>query len=220
MLALVPIKSLRRSKQRLASLLGPRERAELVLAMLADVLDLLESAPGVAGIAVLTRDPIVAQRARQRGHEVRGEQPGAALNASLDAAARALGLRTDRLLIIPADVPAATSTDLAALLAAHEGGVTLAPADVDGGTNALLLEPPDVISCRFGPNSASRHRAAARAAGVPVQVVPDTGLGRDLDRVDDLAWFVARPHTTHTAELLARLDVPARLAERALRDTA
>jgi 2-phospho-L-lactate guanylyltransferase len=64
--------------------------------------------------------------------------------------------------------------------------VAIVPADAGGGTNALLLYPPDVIAPSFGPDSFAAHLRAAEAAGAAVQVVSDPALGFDLDTPDDL----------------------------------
>ena len=220
MWALVPVKSLQRSKQRLAAALSVGERGALVLAMLDDLLDVLARVSAVQRVLVLTDDDVVAQRVRDRGQEVVAEQSGLTLNENLNRAAQQSASHTQRLLVIPADVPSATALDVERLLAAHRGGITLAPAVVDGGTNALLLEPPDVLACQFGPNSCARHQEAARAAGLDVVVVRQTGLARDLDRPDDLAWLMARPGGKHTSAFLSSLDVGQRLAARSLKDTA
>jgi 2-phospho-L-lactate guanylyltransferase len=220
MWALIPVKSLRLSKQRLATLLSVSERGALVLAMLDDVLDALAAVPAILRVRVLTDDQVVAQRVRNRGHQVVPEQSGLTLNENLNRAARHSAAHTQRLLVIPADVPAATAADVELLLAAHRGGITLAPAVVDGGTNALLLEPPDVLACQFGPDSCARHQKAARAAGVEAVVVTRTGLARDLDRPDDLHWLMTRPAGKHTTAFLTSLDVGQRLAAQSLQDTA
>jgi 2-phospho-L-lactate guanylyltransferase len=60
------------------------------------------------------------------------------------------------------------------------------PSDAGGGTNALLLRPPEAIAPAFGPGSFEAHLRAAEAAGVAVQVVTDALLGFDLDTPDDL----------------------------------
>jgi 2-phospho-L-lactate guanylyltransferase len=64
--------------------------------------------------------------------------------------------------------------------------VAIAPADAGGGTNALLLCPPDAITPAFGTGSFEAHLRAAEDAGAAVQVVHDPALGFDLDTPDDL----------------------------------
>jgi coenzyme F420-0:L-glutamate ligase/coenzyme F420-1:gamma-L-glutamate ligase len=82
---------------------------------------------------------------------------------------------------------------LAQLLAAGTRAEVVIAAARDGGTNALLLSPPDAIAFRFGPGSAARHEAAARASGKSVERLLLPHLSRDLDRPEDLAEAVRRP---------------------------
>ena len=92
----------------------------------------------------------------------------------------------------PAELSAASLDQLLdaadAGLAAGNGGplVTIAPAEARGGTNALLIRPPDAIDPAFGEASFEAHLRAAAAAGAAVQVVRDAGLGFDLDTPEDL----------------------------------
>ena len=99
------------------------------------------------------------------------------------------------LLVLPGDLPLLSVEALDELLMAADAGlvaaaggplVAIVPSDAGGGTNALLLRPPDVIAPAFGPGSFEAHLRAAAAAGAAVQVVSDPSLGFDLDTPDDL----------------------------------
>ena len=220
MWALVPVKALSGAKQRLANVLRAAARARLAQAMLDDLLCLLENATQIERVLILTADAAVAQQARRRGHRVFEEDADQSLNENLGRAAQDCATQTPRLLVLPADLPAATREDIDTLLAAHRGGLTLVPASVDGGTNAMLLEPADAVSCQFGERSFARHSAAARRAGLGLTVVENANLGRDLDRPDDLTWLAQRALGPHTAALLASWNVREGLAEAALPHTA
>ena len=63
MWAVVPLKNIRHAKQRLAPLLTPAERSELMLAMVTDVLTALTQTPGLAGILLVSRAPEAAELA-------------------------------------------------------------------------------------------------------------------------------------------------------------
>jgi 2-phospho-L-lactate guanylyltransferase len=127
--------------------------------------------------------------------ELRGESTLNQALASGRASAMANG--ADALLVLPADLPLLTSEDLYALTAPileplalsdpveQTGRVVLAPSH-DGGTNALLLHPPDVIPFAFGVRSFDRHYAAAEAAGCAVSIVRTPSLAYDLDLPEDL----------------------------------
>ena len=81
------------------------------------------------------------------------------LNPALREARAAI--HAGRLLVVPGDLPAVTAGDLAAVLAAGDTagapGVILAPDRHGRGTNALLLDPPDVIEPAFGGDSRAAH---------------------------------------------------------------
>jgi 2-phospho-L-lactate guanylyltransferase len=209
--ALVPVKRLHRSKQRLAGVLTPSERAGLAAAMLDDLLTTLEAVPGISRIHVLTADPALGLDVQARGHQVICENANMDLNANLDVAAARLASHVEALLVISADLPAATIQDMAELLASHQGGVTLVPATVDGGTNAIIAEPPDALPFQFGPSSLARHRGAARVAEVFCNVFEKPGLGHDMDRPDDLAWLLRQPLDSRASAFLNGLGIGARL---------
>ncbi len=107
----------------------------------------------------------------------------------------AVARHASAILILPADLPLVTMASLdrlldaadAALAAGHgQPLVVAAPSDARGGTNALLLSPPNVIEPAFGPGSLEAHVRAARAADASVQLVIDPQLGFDLDTPEDL----------------------------------
>ena len=63
--------------------------------------------------------------------------------------------------------------------------MVLAPDRHGRGTNALLLDPPDVIDPAFGGDSRAGHAWLASSADAAFVEVPDV-LGLDLDTPDDL----------------------------------
>jgi 2-phospho-L-lactate guanylyltransferase len=74
---------------------------------------------------------------------------------------------------------------LAAGDAAGRPSVVLAPDRHGRGTNALLLDPPDVIDPAFGGDSRAGHAWLASSAEAAFVEVPDV-LGLDVDTPDDL----------------------------------
>lgn len=205
-IALIPVKRLEESKSRLLSALRAETRQALTLAMLEDLIEALARSGVVRRIAVTTPDATVAARARAAGAEV-VLRPEPGLNAALEDAADRLALASDEaLLVVLGDVAGAEPAELRRLVesaqAAHElhgatphaatPGVWLAPS-ADGGTSALLLRPARAIPFCFGPDSAARHRDAARARGVAYHDVALPSLAIDLDSPEDLAAFLATP---------------------------
>ncbi len=211
--ALVPVKPPDQAKTRLAPALNATERAELARHMMRDVLGALAATPGLAGIALLTQDAGVAAAAGEFHCRVLAEDPGDGMSASLEAAAAGLAAEgAGTVVIVPADLPRLTAGDVSALLAAHREGVTVVPASADGGTNALVMTPPDAGACRFGPDSARRHVAAARLRGFAAGLLPLPGFARDIDTVDDVRWLCGQPAGGATREYLDASGICARLS--------
>jgi 2-phospho-L-lactate guanylyltransferase len=177
--AILPIKSFDRAKQRLGG------RPELAASMAERVLDALAAATALDAVLVVTREPAAARAASDRGFEVVDEPVLAGHNAAAQLGiARALALGAARALLVPGDCPLLTADEIDALLGRHPGrGVVVVPDRHGTGTNALLLAPPDAIRPAFGPGSRDRHLALAR--GAVVDAVP--GLLLDVDTPDDLA---------------------------------
>lgn len=202
--AVVPVKRLDAAKRRLAGALDLEGRRGLMRAMLADVLDALAVAPGLDGVAVMSRDPWVARQARERGARLLHDTE-VGLNAAVTEAARVLaGDGCATLLVVPADVPLATPEEIAEVLGARRRApaLTLVPDRHRVGTNAMACAPPGSIAPRFGGRSLERHLEGARRSRVPVSVLDLPGLGLDIDTPDDLMALRRRPGKTRTQAFL------------------
>ncbi|HEU0167020.1 MAG TPA: 2-phospho-L-lactate guanylyltransferase, partial [Chloroflexota bacterium] len=151
--AVIPAKRLAEAKSRLAGALSPDERAALSLHMLRSVAGTIAHAVEIDAWAVVS----AAGEALSLAEELGGipiQEPREGLNVALQLGRDwALSKGAAGLLVVPSDVPLITPGDIAALAAAAAGAhVVIAPSG-DGGTNALLLQPPDTIPFRFGRRS-------------------------------------------------------------------
>jgi 2-phospho-L-lactate/phosphoenolpyruvate guanylyltransferase len=190
--AVLPVKEMAGSKQRLSPLLSPEERVALMRVMVGEVLDALLGARGLAGVAVVTLDAWTTAEAERRGARViiAGARDGH--TGSVTAAARVLAAEgASGVLTMPGDIPAVTAVEVEALLAAHGAApaFTIAPAHDEKGSNGVVLSPPGVVPLRFGEDSYFPHLAAARASGVEPRIVPLPGLAMDIDHPEDIAMF-------------------------------
>jgi 2-phospho-L-lactate/phosphoenolpyruvate guanylyltransferase len=200
-LAVLPIKSFGRAKQRLRSVIAQRPR--LAEAMAADVLEALAAVRGLDGVVVVTAEPQAARCARDAGaevvHDPREAGQSAAAVLGVQAATRA---GAERVLLVPGDCPTLDPDEIEALLA-QTAPVVIVPDRHGAGTNALLLTPPDVLAPSFGDGSFARHASLARA---PVKVAQVPSLGLDVDTPNDLAALLARSGgAPRTRALLAQL---------------
>jgi 2-phospho-L-lactate guanylyltransferase len=216
--AVVPVKNMPDAKQRLAGVLGARERQALFGAMLEDVLGALAASYGLAGILMVTRDPEAQRLAARYGARVLVEEENRGHTSAVSLGAHALAQEgAVGMLQLPADIPLLTPEDLAALLQAHgpAPAVTLAPSRDRRGSNAVACSPPDLLPLRFGDNSFIPHLQRARALGLEPRIVARPGLALDIDRPDDLAAFLAMPSPTRAYAYLAESGIADRLIRNA-----
>ena len=215
MWAVVPVKDLDGSKQRLAPALSPVERRALFQAMLEDVLTALTSARGLSGVALLTRDPEAMRLARAYDARVIEEPQNRGHTAAVAHAADALtAAGAAGMLAVPGDVPLATAGEIEAALAAHRAApaMTIVPAHDDFGSNCVICSPPRAMPLRFGDDSFRPHLAAARRLGIEPSVVRLPGLALDIDTPADLMALLARPAPTRAHAYLNESGIAARLS--------
>jgi 2-phospho-L-lactate guanylyltransferase len=186
--AVVPVKDLRGTKSRLTPVLDPGARAGLTLYMMGRVVGAIRDA-GVEDVCVVSPDRMVLEEAKRRGATPL-LQVSRGLNPALEEGRRrAMGLSASKLLVLPADLPLLDAEDVLAVLreAGGEPSVVIAPDGARSGTNALLIQPPDVLPFAFGTGSFEAHDGAARRRGLDVRVCERSHLAFDLDTVGDLA---------------------------------
>ena len=180
---LVPVNRLDRAKGRLAEVLTPTQRVELATATLTTVLD----AVGGAGyeLAVLTSDDDVTPLLPAGARLIPESADHSGLNPQLEYALTQL--EAELLLILHADLPLASTAALEAFVSAAPPApsctITRSP---DGGTNAMLLQPPGRFPLAYGRDSAALHESAAQEAGISFSIVPAPALELDLDTSGDL----------------------------------
>jgi 2-phospho-L-lactate/phosphoenolpyruvate guanylyltransferase len=180
---LIAIKERARCKTRLADALAPAARLQLVRSMLAAVLAAAAGAQTVRQVIVVSpeRDSVPAEI------PVLADS-GESLNGALTQAHQLLlefGCR--EVVILPADLPHVTGTDIDGLVrAGRGGGFAIAPDAAGAGTNALCLISPQAFRFQFGPDSQRLHLEEAVRAGLSPQVTRLPGLEFDVDSPADL----------------------------------
>ena len=168
--AIIPMKSFRRAKSRLAPAMDAGAREALARGLFERCLDAVDGQ--VDQVLVLTDGDDVVSACR--GHRVLFDEPGLGLGALVDRALSAVP--ATRGLVLMADLPEIVPEDVEAML---EHTHAVAPDRHALGTNALVLPLPG--SACFGRiDSFERHRLRG-----PV-VVERPGLALDLDLPGDL----------------------------------
>jgi 2-phospho-L-lactate guanylyltransferase len=219
--AVVPIKELDGAKQRLAGFLDAPLRRDLAEVMIGEVLEAVAGAAGVAGIIVVTLDPLATRLAGRTGARIVSDGARDGQTGSV-AAAQAILAREGRggMLTLPGDIPCVSSGEVEAVLAAHmpAPAFTIAPAHDDLGSNAVMCSPPDAVTLRFGDNSFFPHLEAARRRGIEPTVIRLPGIAMDVDHPADLAALLRLPQSlrTRTRAFLEAAGVPRLLAERGI----
>ncbi|MBI3241301.1 MAG: 2-phospho-L-lactate guanylyltransferase [Chloroflexi bacterium] len=190
--AIVPVKSFKRAKTRLAPVLSPEERQTISRNFLTHTLEVLNQVPEIQRTLVISRDPAVLRLARKHQAYTVTESERTELNAALTRATDvAAQLGAHAVLVMPSDMPLLDPDDIRKLIAASDEPecVTIAPDWRDYGTNALFMRPPRIIPYVFGPDSFEQHKALARDRGARVEICRFPGLGLDIDVPEDLAKY-------------------------------
>lgn len=181
LVVVVPIRSFRSGKGRLAGVLSQTERAALSTTLASRVLDAVFDLPTI----VVTSDDDVRSFANARGVAVI-DDPGS-LNAAAEAG-RLAALERGAAFVAIAHADLARPTPFGWV--ADFDGVTIVPDRHGTGTNVLCLPAATEFVFAYGDGSRARHEREAARIGLPVRVVADASLGWDVDEPDDLvgAW--------------------------------
>ncbi|MCZ7536859.1 MAG: 2-phospho-L-lactate guanylyltransferase [Acidimicrobiia bacterium] len=189
----VPLRSFRVGKARLASRLEPAERAALAREMAERVIDAAQGIPTV----VVSSDPDVISWTELRGVECLAD-PGTLDAAACAGRSWARERAITRVAVVHADLPLVTSLDR--VVSPGADPVVLAvPCHRGDGTPVLSI--PSAVNFRFsyGPGSFGRHCAEAERLGLPLRVVRDPSLSFDIDLPEDLDQLARRTRLPATS---------------------
>lgn len=185
--AIIPLKSPALGKTRLAGVLEPYKRYELVRSMALHVAHTALQSPHLARICILGTlpagiDPQIAHITEQ----------GNSLNSSLQMCLHNIDKREcSRLLILHADLPQLTLANITALADLPQNTLGIAPDKNATGTNALSLPTAAAQSSyfhfQFGLDSCALHQAEAARCGISISLIQHPTLAFDVDVPNDLA---------------------------------
>ncbi|MXZ63468.1 MAG: 2-phospho-L-lactate guanylyltransferase [Chloroflexi bacterium] len=182
---IVPVQALATAKSRLAEVLPDADRAEVVLAMLGDVLEAVRAAHD--GPLLLVTPDEQYEPAAALAEATLLVDAGTGYNEAVRLALGSAEVATaGGAVVVPADQARAEPADVRAALDALETHEVVVVPSLDGGTGLLGLRPPDAIRTAYGPASAAAHEEAARVAGRSVAVLRLASLERDVDTIADL----------------------------------
>lgn len=189
---IVPVKSFRRAKKRLAMHLEPEQRQMLARRLATEVVAAVAPAP----VFVACDDDEVADWARSMHAEVLWG-PGLGLNGAVANAIETVGsLGFERVLISHSDLVAPASLlpllDPSSSMRLALDVTVLVPDRRRDGTNVMCISTALAFRPSYGPGSFQRHLQQAISSGRPVLVHTDDHLALDIDTWDDLNDPLAR----------------------------
>ena len=190
--AIVPLKALSSTKQRLAPVLSDTARHSLVRAMAADVLTQLRSHPQIDKVSIVCGEGWSAAQFADTHLRVWNESTLAVrgLNSALTAALTKA--ECDSGLLIHGDLPFLQRVDITRVVsAASRVDVVLCSDQTATGTNALLMPRDTPLVLSFGERSFDRHREAAMTLGASWEAVQASGIATDIDSPEDLLLLSA-----------------------------
>ena len=185
--AVVALKTLAQSKQRLSAVLSDEQRCDLVKAMAQDALSCLLWHPEIDTVHAVCGEGWVRSDFPE-GALVMWEE-GESREGGLIAAYEMVAAKTaaERLLFIHADLPFLGQEDISAMIAGSlDDHAVLSPDLSETGTNAVLRWRHQSLPLCFGEDSFARHQQAAKATGTRWRVVRAHGVARDVDEPEDL----------------------------------
>lgn len=202
----VPLKVLRKSKTRLSPILQPKERAELTIAMLEDVLSALMKSSMVDSITVVSADRSALRLVRQLGADSLQEGRRRGLNNAIGHVIRKRKLRNSAVLVVHADLPLLTCREVSTFLREAQGcPIAIAPSKDETGTNAMLLNPARIIRPAFGKESYRRHLSILDHKRIRFKVQRVRGFGFDIDEPKDLLELMHHRARNSTAQFLSAM---------------
>ena len=175
---LIPLRSLRNGKLRLAEHIDADARAELIESMASTVL----AAAHDLDVLIVHDDPAVEEWATARGAmALRPTEPG--LNHAVTVGRDHLrGLGFSRVIIAHADLPRAHDLRVADI----EAPVAIVPDRHGDGTNVLAVDTALDFTFAYGPGSCANHVEIARRLGTEPFILDAPDLAWDVDHPDDL----------------------------------
>lgn len=186
---LVPVKAFSMAKGRLSGVLTPDDRRRLARWLA----DRVVAAASAAPVFVVCDDEDVRNWAIERGAAALWTAE-LGLNGAVDDGVAAITERGfDHVIVSHADLPLPSRL----LDVARVGTATFVPDPNGDGTNVMSFPlhragGPRGTAASYGPGSFVRHRNAAVAAGIPVEVRIDVELSLDLDTPTDLTHPLLR----------------------------
>ena len=194
--AVVFAKESGRSKRRLFETFSPEECGLLSAALLEDVLVALKASV-VLEVAVVGTDSSVRQVVEYCGVSFITQERSDLASAMGKIIAWGTEKKADSLLLLPANIPLVSSSDIDRILelGSEEPSVVLSPS-VKGDTNAVFLNPSNLIQVQFGPNSFFKLVKKAIDKDVALRFYSSREIALDMNSEEDLCKLLEIKNNT------------------------
>ena len=212
--AVIPVKTPLKSKLRLSVVLNPQERRTLTLTMLEDVLKALKSSV-IHHIIVISSDSGVQELADKFEVAYLSENRQG-LNQAVEQATKwCIQNGAESILVLPADVPLIAPEDMNHIVElSSEAPSVVISSSQNGGTNALLQKPPNLIPICFGPHSFMKHVGEASAKSVVLKLYTSSRVLLDIDSLEDIKSFLNTESQTVSRRFLEQISLHNRFLDR------
>ena len=183
---LIPVKS-SGAKSRLSKILSQSERREFVALLLSGLLAELSKARLLRATYVISSDEETLSRASREGATPIREAGDEGVNSAVTLGIESVNGATSYL-VLPSDLPLATSSQIRHLLALgwSTGRAVIVPSLTFNGTNALFFAPSSGLELSYDDDSFWNHLESAGREGLRCAISTMTGLMFDVDSPADL----------------------------------
>jgi len=198
---LMPVKSLRGGKGRLAPVLDAEARAAFNRFLLTHMIDVARDFPGAERTAVISASDEVLSVVAAAGMLAIRQSEAPGMNAAVAEGVASLRSRADDILILPVDLPLVVPDDLRRFAAIDRRcRIVLCPDRRNSGTNGMLLRGAVAFDFGFGEDSFALHWQRATQAGAMPCRFDNARIAFDIDGPEDFeAWRRLQPDQAQSA---------------------
>lgn len=203
--SIIPVSHFYNAKTRLSPFLSPKERENLLKAMLIDVYSALSDT--VQKIIIISRDENVLDFAKELGAFCLLEDDNSrGLNSAIEQAMSWAEDKCEKVIITPSDVPLMANSKIDLIIKQSEDIDFIIAPSKGAGTNALIIKP-NAISLKFGDFSFFKHIQEAKKNNIEPFVVDSFFMSLDVNTTEDLGEIILHGDGTHTQKYLKSLNL-------------
>ena len=186
---IIPAKSPSVSKSRLKNFLSDTHREKLTSALLHHVISTVVSTSSVTECVVVSSDSALINSLSSSGVSVIKETKLSGVNAAVKLGNDYfIKKKYSCTIVLPGDLPLITSDEINLIikLGTSSNSVIISPSESLNGTNALLSNPPAIITTKFDQDSYNSHYSESKKLNLRTIILFAPRIMCDLDTPKDL----------------------------------